>query len=126
MLVIIISSDILGITYKNKFRVQVADVSTIQICAFPALNQKSLGQHIVPLTNKETASNSCNTEKCNTLQFMLTIFCVSPTCFGAVISPSSGSGHQSLFKESRNKISNSKRSKNKYYSSLFKHQAAVL
>lgn len=47
MLVIIISSDILGMTYKNKFHVQVTDVvSTIQIGAYLAFNQKTLDQYI--------------------------------------------------------------------------------
>ena len=47
MLVITISSDILGMTYKNKFHVQVADVEiTIQIGAYLVFNQKTLNQHI--------------------------------------------------------------------------------
>jgi hypothetical protein len=51
MLVIIISSDILGMKCKNTLHVQVADVvSTIQIGAYVylAFNQKTLGQHFAP------------------------------------------------------------------------------
>ena len=47
MLVIFISSDILGITYKNKLHFKVTGaVSAIQIVAYISFNPKTLDQHV--------------------------------------------------------------------------------
>jgi len=39
---------------------------------------------------------------------MLTIFYITPTCFGATTSPSSESGHQNFFKTYNNKLDHNK------------------
>jgi hypothetical protein len=36
-------------------------------------------------------NKSFNTNKCTVISYMLTIFYIAATCFGAIISPSSGS-----------------------------------
>lgn len=52
--------------------------------------------------------------------------CIAPTCLGAIISTSSGSWHQNLFKAYRNKIGQFKTSKSMNYSSSYKHQWEVI
>jgi len=54
------------------------------------------------------ANNSCDTNKRTILYCMRTITYIASTCFGAIISPSSGSWHQNFLQTHSNKIVHNK------------------
>ena len=63
--------------------------------------------------------NSPNNNNCSILHFRSAIFYVAPTCFGALLSPSSGSRHQNFFKIYTNKTGHNKHIYIYIYGDLF-------
>ena len=53
-------------------------------------------------------NKSCNSNKCTVLSFVRTVLYIAPTCFGGIISLSSGSRHNHFFKTYNNKIDRNK------------------
>jgi hypothetical protein len=53
--------------------------------------------HIVYSVHCDIVGNLCNTNKCTILYFIRSVFCIPATCFGVIISPSSGSWHKHFY-----------------------------